>query len=160
MQDNRSFLSQVFMALMIFSLLVGICTVAFLYSWPWERSNVEWKPEFRLAATCGENKEACGVAWGELAEAKASGRLVSIEPPAPAGEIEEPGNWLRWNKRDGAYEVKASSWHFQTVIRYRVENDMPVLVAYQDVDVSKAFTYGLGVAIFMMAGLYLRKLRH
>ena len=159
MQDNRPFLSQVFMALMIFSLLVGVCTVAFLYSWPWERTNVEWQPEFRLAATCGEKKEACGVAWGEVAEARATGRLVSIEPPTPAGELEEPLNWLRWSRTDGVYEVKASSWHFQTVIRYRVENDTPILVAYQDVDVSKAFTYGLGVAIFMMAGLYLRKLR-
>jgi hypothetical protein len=85
---------------------------------------------------------------------------VSLEPPAPAGELEEPGNWLRWTERDGIFEVKASSWHFQTVIRYRVEKDTPVLVAYQDVDVSRAFTYGVGVAIFMMAGLYLRKLRH
>lgn len=160
MQDNRPFFSQVFTALMIFSLLVGICTVVFLYTWPWEKANVEWKPEFRLAATCGEKREACGVAWGELAEARASGRVVSLEPPAPAGELEEPGNWLRWTHTDGVYEVKASSWHFQTVVRYRIEDGKPVLVAYQDVDVSKAFTYGLGVAIFMMIGLYLRKLRN
>ena len=44
--------------------------------------------------------------------------------------------------------------------RITTEDGKPVLVAYQDVDVSKAFTYGLGVAIFMMIGLYLRKLRN
>ncbi|MBL8441994.1 MAG: hypothetical protein JNK96_12335, partial [Betaproteobacteria bacterium] len=56
-------------------------------------------------------------------------------------------------------EVKASSWHFQTTVRYRIENDAPLLVAYQDVDVGRAFTYAMGAAIFMMVGLYLRKLR-
>ena len=55
--------------------------------------------------------------------------------------------------------MKASSWHFQTVVRYRVENDTPVLVAYQDVDVSRAFTYGIGAALFLTIGLGLRKLR-
>lgn len=160
MQDNRSFFSHVFTALMIFSLLVGVCTVVFLHSWPWEKSNVEWKPEFRLVATCGAKGEACGIAWGELAAATAKGEIVSLEPPEPAGEIEEPGNWLRWNKSDGIFEVKASSWNFQTVVRYRIEDGKPVLVAYQDVDVARAFTYGMGVAIIMMIGIYLRKLRN
>lgn len=160
MQDNRSFFSTIFTALMIFSLLVGVCTVAFIYSWPWEKSDPAWKPAFRLAATCGDKKEACGIAFSELADAKAKGRLVSLEPPEPNGEIEEPDNWLKWTYDNGVYEVKASSWHFQTVVRYRIDKETPALVAYQDVDVSRAFTYGLGAAIFMMIGLYLRKLRN
>ena len=77
---------------------------------------------------------------------------------APA-VCQEENNWLKWKKEDGLYEVKASSWHFQTVVRYRIENDTPVLVAYQDVDVSRAFTYGIGAALFLTIGLSLRKLR-
>ena len=159
MEDKRPFFTTVFTALMIFSLLVGVCTVAFITSWPWEKQNPAWQDTFRLAAVCGEKKEACGIAYGELAEAKASGRLVGLEPKEANGEIEEPMNWLKWTKEKDYYEVKASSWHFQTTIRYKVEDDKPVLVAYQDVDVAQAFTYGMGAAIFMMIGLYLRKLR-
>jgi hypothetical protein len=160
MQDNRSFFTQVFTALMIFSLLVGASTVAFIYSWPWEKSDVAWKPAFRLVAVCGEQKEACGIAYGELADARAKGLLAGLEPPEPHGEIEETDNWLKWGRDNGLYEVKSSSWHFQTTVRYRIDKDTPVLVAYQDVDVSRAFTYGIGAAIFMMIGLYLRKLRN
>lgn len=160
MQDTRSFFSTVFTALMIFSLLVGVSTVAFIYSWPWEKSDLAWKPTFRLAATCGEKKEACGIAFSELDDARAKGQLVSLAPPEANGEIEEPENWLKWSLVDGVYEVKTSSWHFQTSVRYRIDKETPVLVAYQDVDVAKAFTYGIGAAIFMMVGLYLRKLRN
>lgn len=159
MEDKRSFFSQIFTNLMIFSLAVGASTVAFIYSWPWEKANPDWKPTFRLIAACGENREACGLAYGELADAKAKGRVASLEPTEPAGEVEEENNWLKWKKEDGLYEVKASSWHFQTVVRYRIENDTPVLVAYQDVDVSRAFTYGIGAALFLTIGLSLRKLR-
>lgn len=160
MQDNRSFFSKVFVALMIFSGLVGICAVAFITSWPWEKTAPAWKPQFRLVATCAATKEPCGIAYGELADAKAKGTLSSLEPAEPAGEVEETQNWLKWKKENGVYEVKSSSWHFQTTLRYTVENDTPVLVAYQDVDVSRAFTYAIGAAIFMMVGLNLRKLRN
>lgn len=160
MEDKRSFFSQVFISLMIFSGLVGVSAVAFITSWPWEKNSPDWKPTFRLVATCAATKEACGIAYGELADAKAKGVLTSLETAEPAGDVEEEKNWLKWKKEDGIYEVKASSWHFQTTIRYKVENDTPVLVAYQDVDVSKAFTYAIGAAIFMMIGLNLRKLRH
>lgn len=159
MQDNRSFFSQVFTTLMIFSVAVGAATVAFIYSWPWEKNDPAWKPAFRLVAACGEPKEACGISYGELADAKAQGRVTALEPTEPVGEIEEENNWLKWSNNNGVYEVKASSWHFQTTVRYKVENGAPVLVAYQDVDVSKAFTYGMGAAIVLILGLNLRKLR-
>lgn len=159
MQDKRSFFSQIFIALMIFSGLVGICAVAFITSWPWEKNAPAWQPQFRLAVTCAEPKETCGIAYGDLAEAKAAGKLASLEAAEPAGDLEEPMNWLKWKKENGVYEVKASSWHFQTTVRYTIENDMPVIIAHQDVDVSRAFTYAIGAAIFMMVGLNLRKLR-
>jgi len=159
MEDKRSFFNQIFTTLMIFSLAVGASTGAFIYAWPWEKAAPAWKPTFRLAAACGEKKEACGFSYGELADAKAQGRLTALEPSEPAGEIEEEKNWLKWKKEGDIYEVKASSWHFQTVVRYRIEKDAPVLVAYQDVDVPRAFTYGVGAALFLMVGIGLRKLR-
>lgn len=159
MSDNRSFFTQIFTTLMIFSLAVGASTVAFIYSWPWEKSVPEWKPAFRLVAICAETKEACGISHGELAEAKTQGKITTLEMAEPAGEFEETENWLKWSKKDGIYEVKASSWHFQTSIRYKLEKGEPVLVAVQDVDVAKAFTYGMGAAMMLVLGLNLRRLR-
>lgn len=159
MQDNRSFFSQIFTTLMIFSLAVGASTVAFIYSWPWEKANPEWKPNFRLIATCGDKKEACGISFGELDEAKAKGLISSLEMPEAAGELEETQNWLTWRKDNDVYEVKSSSWHFQSTVRYKIEKDTPVLVAVQDVDVGKAFIYGMGAAMVMVLGLNLRRLR-
>lgn len=159
MQDNRSYFSQIFTTLMIFSLAVGASTVAFIYSWPWEKTDPAWKPNFRLVATCGEKREACGIGYGELAEAMSKGQINSLEPAEAAGEIEEPLNWLKWQKSNDLYEVKASSWHFQTTVRYRLEKGQPVLVAVQDVDVAKAFVYGMGAAMVLVLGLNLRRLR-
>ena len=159
MQNNSAFFSKIFVALMIFSGLVGICAVVFISSWPWEKNNPAWKPDFRIVATCTAGNQPCSIAYHDLADAKAKGVYTSLEPAEPTGEIEEAANWLKWKKEDGLYEVKASSWHFQTVVRYRIENNTPVLVAYQDVDVSRAFTYGIGAALFLTIGLSLRKLR-
>jgi hypothetical protein len=36
---------------------------------------------------------------------------------------------------------------------------VPILLDYQDVDVPKAFYYGVAAALFSMLGLYLRRLR-
>jgi hypothetical protein len=156
-EDKRSFFAQIFIALMIFTALVWAWTVAFIISWPWEK-NSTWKPEFRVAAVCA-NKEPCGLAYSELAEAKAKGLYTTLEMPEPAGDIEEAANWLKWKKENGIYEVKASSWHFQTTIRYKVEDDVPVLVEYQDV-AAKAFYYGVAAGLFSLIGIYLRKLRN
>lgn len=160
MEDKRGFFSQIFTSMMIFSLLVGVSTVAFITSWPWEKNAPTWKPEFRLAAICGESKETCGIPYGELAAAQAAGNVKSLTLTEPAGDVEEKQNWLHWKVENDIYEVKSSSWHFQTIIRYKVEDNVPVLLAYQDVDVGRAFTYGLGAAAFMMIGLYLRRLRN
>jgi hypothetical protein len=158
MQDNRSFFSKVFVALMVFTGLVWAWTVAFIISWPWEKKDPVWKPEFRIVAVCAATKAPCGIAYRDLADAKAKGLYTSLELAEPAGDVEEEKNWLKWKKEDGIYEVKASSWHFQTTIRYKIENDAPVLVASQDVE-AKAFYYGVAAGLFSLIGLYLRKLR-
>ncbi|MFZ2972802.1 MAG: hypothetical protein WA049_09190 [Ferribacterium limneticum] len=156
-QDKRGLLSQIFIALMIFSALVGAWSVAFMISWPKDKTDV-WKPEFRVVAICANN-EPCGLAYKDLADAKAKGLYTTLTPPAPAGDIQEENNWLKWKIENGVFEVKASSWHFQTTIRYTVENEVPILLDYQDVDVPKAFYYGIAAALFSMLGLYLRRLR-
>jgi hypothetical protein len=158
MQDNRSFFAKIFVALMIFTGLVWVWTVAFIISWPWEKKDPVWKPDFHLVAVCSEKKAPCGIAYGDLAEAKAKGTYTSLEPAEPAGDIEEEQYWLQWKKDDGIFEVKSSSWHFQTTLRYKVEDGVPVLIAYQDVE-AKAFYYGVAAALFSLIGLYLRRLR-
>lgn len=157
--DKRSFFSKIFVALMIFTGLVWAWTVAFIISWPWDKTS-DWKPEFRLIATCvkDQQKEACGVAYGELAAARAAGQFESLTPPEAAGDLDEIKNWLKWKVENGLFEVKSSSWHFQTTVRYRLENDVPVLVEYQDIE-AKAFYYGVAAALFSLLGIYLRKLR-
>ncbi len=155
-QDKRGFFAQIFIAMMIFTALVWVWTVAFIISWPWDK-NTDWKPEFRVVAVCA-NKEPCGFAYSELAAAKANGLYTSLEMAEPAGDVAEKANWLKWKKADGVYEVKASSWHFQTTIRYKVENDVPVLIEYQDVG-AKSFYYGMAAGLFSLLGLYLRKMR-
>ncbi len=155
-QDKTGWFRQIFLAMMIFTGLVWVWTVAFIIAWPWDKSST-WKPEFRVVAVCQE-KKPCGFAYGELAEAKAKGLIATLVPPEPAGEVEEKGNWLKWTTSNGVIEAKASSWHFQTTIRYRVENETPVLVEYQDVT-AKAFYFGVGAALFSLIGLYLRRLR-
>jgi hypothetical protein len=156
-QDKRGLLAKIFIALMIFSALVGVWSIAFMISWPKEKTDV-WKPEFRLVANCA-NKETCGFAYQDLSDAKAKGLYTSLTPAEPAGDVQEEHNWLKWKIENGIFEVKASSWHFQTTIRYTVENDMPILLDYQDVDVTRSFYYGIAAALFSMLGLYLRKLR-
>ena len=55
-------------------------------------------------------------------------------------------------------DAKASSWYFQTTIRYKVEDGTPVLIEYQDVG-AKAFYFGIAAGLFSLLGLYLRRLR-
>ncbi len=154
--DQPTWFSRIFVAMMLFCGLVWVWTVAFIMGWPWDKTNV-WKPEYRLVAVC-QNKEACGVAYGDLAAAKAKGGYSTLVPAEPAGDIEEEKNWLKWKVDNGIIEVKASSWHFQTTIRYKVVDEAPVLLQVQDVP-AKAFYYGVAAAVVTMIGLYLRKLR-
>ena len=158
-QDKTGWFRQIFLAMMIFTALVWIWTVVFIMTWPWDK-NAAWKPEFRLPAVCA-NGEICGLAYGDLEAAKAKGTYTSLAVPGDNGEVQEANDWLRWKKgvnQPWQIEAKTSSWYFQTVIRYRLENETPVLVEYQDVS-AKAFYYGMAAALFSLIGIYLRKLR-
>ncbi|HZX29849.1 MAG TPA: hypothetical protein VFF03_00725 [Rhodocyclaceae bacterium] len=157
--QKRGIMAEIFIAMMMFCGLVWVWTVAFILGWPWEASTT-WKPEFRLAAVCANN-EACGVTYGELADAKAKGTLVSLAPAEATGEVEHKDAWLRWKKAEGKpwqIEAKSSSWYFQTTVRYRLEGDTPVLVEYQDVT-GKALYYGMAAAFVSLIGIVLRRLR-
>lgn len=154
--DKRGMFAKIFLAMMIFCALVWVWTVAFIITWPWDKTS-DWKPEFRLAAVC-KSGEICGIPYGQLAEAKSQGLYSTLVIPTDAGDVMEEMNWLKWKKTNGVIEVKSSSWHFQTTIRYTVENEIPALVEYQDVG-AKALYFGIAAGLFSLIGLYLRKLR-
>lgn len=158
-QEKRSRFGQIFVAMMIYCGLVWVWTVAFILAWPWDKGGA-WKPEFRLAAVCAKG-EACSLPYGQLAEARAKGALTALQPAADDGEIMEPNSWLRWKKiagQPGQIETKASSWYFQTTVRYRLDGDTPILLESQEVG-AKALYYGMAAALFSLVGIYLRKLR-
>lgn len=155
-QEKRGFFAKAFLLLMIFCALVWIWTVAFIVAWPWEKTAV-WKPEFRVVAVCAPD-ETCGFPYGQLAEAKAQGRYQTLNLADNAGEVLEQDGWLQWKKVGDLVEAKSSSWYFQTTIRYKVENETPILVEYQDVS-AKAFYYGIAAALLSLLGIYLRKFR-
>ena len=159
-EDKSGLFGQIFIAMMIFCGLVWIWTVAFIMAWPWEK-NAIWKPEFRVAAVCAQGErqgEVCSFPYGGLAEARQQGLIATLALPGNAGEAMEENGWLRWTQQNGIVEAKASSWHFQTTVRYRLDGDEPVLIEYQDVS-ARAFYYALAAAAFSLLGIYLRKLR-
>lgn len=145
---------------MIFVGVFWAWTVALMISWPWDKDG-KWSPDMRIVAVCA-NKEPCSLAYGELADAKAQGKIISLIPAEPAGEVQEPEYWIRWISevgKDWQYEVKRSSWHFEAVTRYRVENETPVLVQARNVVVSNVILYSLPLAMFSLSGLFFRRLR-
>ena len=147
---------RIFGGMMVFTILVWMWTVAFIIATPWKKT-AEWQPEFRLAAICKDDV-VCGINYGQLDAAKASGRVVSLVLKE-SDEAPEETSWLKWTlKDDGIYQVRASSWNFQSTIRYRVVDEVPVLVEVQILDINCLF-YGMGAALFTLTGLYLRKLR-
>jgi len=150
---------RIFGWMMAFVGVTWMWTVALILAWPPEKTNV-WEPHFRLVATCVD-KEACGVAFSQLATERAKGKLTALVPPEPNGEIGEIESWLKWKTTAGTpwtYEVTSSSWNFQTTVKYRVEGDKPVLVEVQRFD-KTLFFYAIGLALFTLTGIYLRSLR-
>lgn len=154
--DKRGMFAKIFLAMMIFCGLVWIWTVAFIIYWPWDK-DADWKPEFRVVAVCGQD-EFCGIPYGELEAAKASGKYSTLELPGDAGDAMDETSWLQWKRVDGLIEAKTSSWHFQTTVRYKLEDGKPVLVEVQDVG-AKALYFGIAAGLFSLIGLYLRNYR-
>lgn len=156
--ERRPF-ARIFIAMMVFCLLVWVWTVALIMAWPWDKVP-EWKPDTSLPAVCA-NGEMCSVSYGELTEALAQQKISSLVPKEPVGEVSESDAYLRWKTESGKpwqYEASRSSWHFETTVRYKLNGNVPELVAYRHYD-GKVFLYALPAALFSLLGLYLRKLR-
>ena len=93
-----------------------------------------------------------------MEDARAKGLFQTLDLPGDAGEVMEERGWLQWKRVNGLIEAKASSWHFQTTIRYKLEDGKPVLVEYQDVS-ARAFYFGIAAALLSLLGIYFRKFR-
>ena len=61
---------------------------------------------------------------------------------------------VQWKQSPGKLEVKASAWNFQTTVRYRLDNDTPVLIEYQELN-AKIFFYAILAALGSLAVLHL-----
>ena len=152
----------IFSALMIFVGVFWAWTVGLMLAWPWTTDNT-WQPDLRVLATCAD-AAPCSIAYGELASAKAAGRYSALLLPETAGETTEADAWVRWSVETGKpwqVELKRSSWHFETSVRYRIEGagrETPVLVQSRTVD-GKVMLYALPLALFTVAGLLFRRLR-
>lgn len=151
--------SRIFPALMLFCLLVWVWTVALIVAWPWEKTG-SWKPDTRLPVVCADG-QMCSIAYGQLAEALGEKKISAVRPAEPVGEIADPDAYVRWktvSDQPWQYEASASSWHFETTVRYRINENTPELLQYRHYDGS-IFFYALPAALFTLIGIYLRKLR-
>lgn len=145
--------------MMGFVAMTWVWAVALIMGWPWEKSP-SWEPELRLVASC-EDKEACSIPYGKLAEARMQGLYSSLQPPEPIGEVQESDAWLRWKTvadKPWQLEVTRSSWNFETTVRYRFDGEVPVLVELKRYDAG-ILLYAIPLALVMVGGMYLRSLR-
>ncbi len=145
----------IFKALMLFCALVWLWGLALLSGWPWSKGG-EWLPDFPIVAVCGQN--ICAVPYGQLKQSMNEGKVTSLALPSEGGETAYEMITLSWKQHNGLIETKASAWNFQTTVRYRIENNLPVLTEYQEIS-GKVFLLAIGGALFTMIGIYLRKLR-
>lgn len=148
--------TRIFKGMMVFCALVWVWAMALIYAWPWHKGG-DWLPGFPIVASCVPDT-ACSIPYKDLATARANGTLKSLSTIAERGELPLDFGMLSWQHRNGLVEAKVAAWNFQTTVRYRLDNETPVLVEYQDIDAS-ALLYALGGALFSMLGLYLRGLR-
>lgn len=145
--------------LMGFVAMTWVWAVALITAWPWDKTG-QWEPEFRLVATCKDG-QACSVPYAKLVEAKAHDGYPALRPPEPVGEVQEEDAWLRWrtfSDKPWQFEVGRSSWHFETVVRYRFDGEIPVLVEVKRYDV-RILLYAIPLALTMVGGMFLRSLR-
>lgn len=158
--SNPAAFRRIFAYLMGFAGLTWVWSVALIFSWPDEK-NPQWEPGLRLVAQCADGS-ACGIAYAELAEAAPAGRIKSLTPPEPAGDIAEADAWLSWKTVTGKpwqYQVSRSAWNFNTTVRYRLDGENPVLIALNRYD-ARILLYAMPLALFTLIGLFFRTLRH
>ena len=156
---NANTFRSIFGWMMGFVAMTWVWAVALIMAWPWEK-NIPWEPDLRLVATCQDNT-ACSVPYGKLADARAQGLYVTLQPPEPVGEFQEVDAWLRWRTfadKPWQLEVARSSWDFETTVRYKFEGDIPVLVEVKRYDV-RVLLYAMPLALMMVGGMFLRSMR-
>ena len=145
----------IFSAFMVFCVLVWLWGLGLFMLWPWNKGG-EWLPDFPIVAVCADDS-ICTVPQGKLQEARAAGRIKSLLPTEPVGETFHEKIAVQWKQLPGKLEVKASAWNFQTTVRYRLDNDTPILIEYQEIG-GKVFLYAMGGAFVTLLLLYARKL--
>lgn len=146
----------IFKAFMIFCVLVWMWGLGLFMLWPWQQGG-EWLPDFPIVAIC-QDESLCAVPYGELAAAQNDGRVTSLVPPESNGETAYELINIQWKKIQGGIEAKVSAWNFQTTVRYRIENGMPVLLSYQEIS-AKVFLFAIGGALVSLLIILLRKRR-
>ena len=157
--DNRSFISKLFPALMFFCILTAVWSFAIIQALPWDKDNT-WKPGVRLPVMCA-NGEVCSKEYGAIAKGVEEKAITALLPKEPNGELNDGEVWLRWSTVSGKpweMESSMSSWYFETSVRYSVKDDKLELVQYRHYD-AQVFFYAMAAAIFTLIGVYLRKLR-
>jgi hypothetical protein len=146
----------IFKTLMLFCALVWLWGMLLLQFWPWHKGG-EWVADFPIAALCA-NDAVCALPYGELAAARAAGKFKTLALPGDSGETAYQLIALQWKKQGSLIEAKASAWNFQTTVRYRIEDEQPVLVEYQEIS-GKLFLFALGGALLTLLGLHVSKRR-
>lgn len=154
--DPSQRFGKIFKALMVYCVLVWLWGLGLLMIWPWQKGG-EWLPEFPLIAVCSDDTR-CIIPYGELNQAKAVGKFKTLQPPSDTGDMAYQQLSVQWKRLQGGVETKVSAWNFQTTVRYRIDEEIPVLVEYQEIG-GKVFLIAIGGALLTLIGLYLRKLR-
>lgn len=154
--DPSQRFGKIFKALMVYCVLVWLWCLGLLMVWPWQKGG-DWLAEFPIVAVCSDDT-LCTIPYGELNQVKASGKLKTLVPPSETGDTVYNQLSVQWKRLQGGVETKVSAWNFQTTVRYRLDNEIPVLVEYQEIG-GKVFLVAIGGALLTLIGLYLRKLR-
>jgi len=151
--------SAIFSAFMVFCVLVWLWGLGLFMLWPWQKGG-QWLPEFPIVAVCASESgdQVCAVPYGELPAARAAGKVKTLQPPTPSGDTAYEMIALQWKPWSGGIEAKASAWNFQTTVRYRLQEEQPILVEYQEIG-GKVFLYAIVGALISLGLLYLRKLK-
>src|SRR5574343_815078 len=149
--------STIFSAFMVFCVLVWLWGLGLFMLWPWQKGG-QWLPDFPIVAVCADTP-ICTLPFGQLAEAQQAGRVTGLLPADASGETSYEALTIQWKRLPNAMQAKVSAWNFQTTVRYRIEDQQPILLEYQEIS-GKVFLFAIGGALVTLALLYLRKLKN
>ena len=140
---------------------IGIWFYGLMAAWPWEPSQ-EWKAQYIVAAQCktAQGPESCTLPYGAIQVSRQEGVLLSLTDIPAFGEHADTQSWHQWRKVEGQpweIELTWSSWDFKESVRYRIENDEPVLLEHRHVG-PFLMAYAIPLALLTVGLLILRKL--